>query len=112
MDYPYASLGPTLQVVVLVFLLVFAVALLGLLIFMAALPGRLAAKRNHPQAASVNLLGWLGLPTGVLWVVAMAWAVWNRSNSSNTNGTLHLEAQLSRLERAVGELEAKLGERA
>ena len=49
MDYPFISLGPTLRYVVLAFLIVFAVALLGFVVGLAALPGQLAKRRHHPQ---------------------------------------------------------------
>jgi hypothetical protein len=41
----------------------------------AGMPGRSARLRNHPEAEAISLLGWLGLPLGVLpWLVAMVWA--------------------------------------
>jgi len=39
------------------------------------LPGRIAYKRDHPQAAAVNVTGWLGVVTfGLLWPLALIWA--------------------------------------
>ena len=57
-------------------LLVFlAVAGIYLAITLAALPGRIAAKRNHPAAQAVNVAGWVTFFTGfVLWPVALVWA--------------------------------------
>jgi hypothetical protein len=39
------------------------------------LPGRVAQRRGHPQAAAINVAGWLGLATlGLLWPLALIWA--------------------------------------
>ncbi len=55
--------------VLLVLLLIWIVAKL------AALPGQTAAKRGHPQAEAINVLGWVGLFVGVApWLVALVWA--------------------------------------
>jgi len=50
---------------------------IGAIVFIeiAGLPGREARKRNHPSADAINLLGWLGLPLGIVgWLAAMTWA--------------------------------------
>jgi Protein of unknown function (DUF3302) len=57
-----------------VLLLVIGLAI-GAVIVLAMLPGKIARRRNHPQAEAINVLSWLGILTfGILWVVAMAWA--------------------------------------
>ncbi|WP_168212941.1 MULTISPECIES: DUF3302 domain-containing protein [unclassified Bradyrhizobium] len=39
------------------------------------LPGQLAHKWNHPQAAAINAMSWIGIATGgLLWPVAFIWA--------------------------------------
>jgi hypothetical protein len=39
------------------------------------LPGQLAHKWNHPQAAAINAMGWIGIATGgLLWPIALIWA--------------------------------------
>lgn len=57
---------------------VFAVLLVTaviIIVLLGQLPGRVAQKRGHPQAAAINVAGWLGLATGgVLWLVAIIWA--------------------------------------
>ena len=41
----------------------------------AALPGRIAVRRGHPQAAAVNVAAWISLITlGALWPLALVWA--------------------------------------
>jgi hypothetical protein len=54
MHYQFESLGPTLRIVVLVFLLAFALLLLGLIVLVAILPGKIAKARSHPQSAQRN----------------------------------------------------------
>jgi hypothetical protein len=57
---------------------VFAVLLLVAVIMVVTLgqlPGRIAQKRGHPQAAAISVAGWLGIATlGLLWPVALIWA--------------------------------------
>jgi hypothetical protein len=38
------------------------------------MPGKIAAQRKHPQAEAINVAGWLGLLTGIVWILAMIWA--------------------------------------
>jgi Protein of unknown function (DUF3302) len=57
---------------------VFAVLLaVGVIIIVSLgqLPGRIAEMRGHPQAAAINVAGWLGVATmGLLWPIALIWA--------------------------------------
>jgi len=54
---------------VLVVAVVVVVATLG------SLPGKIARKRGHPQAAAITVAGWLGLAAGgLLWPLALIWA--------------------------------------
>ncbi len=105
-EYQFESIGPSLRIVVLVFLLIFALIALAVVVALAALPGKIAAARSHPQAQAVNICGWLGLPTGILWVLALAWAFWNSKSQSNGN-QIDLE-QLSALERQIEMLEKSI----
>jgi hypothetical protein len=57
---------------ILVVLLVSATAIL---IAMAAAPGQIAKKRNHPWAEAVEVAGWVTLIFGfVLWPLSLIWA--------------------------------------
>lgn len=61
-----------LALVVMILLLVVAVVAAVLL---GGLPGRIAQRREHPQADAIRVCGWMGLLTlGILWPVAMIWA--------------------------------------
>lgn len=111
MEYAFESIGPALRYVVLVFMLVFAVVSLLLIVLLAALPGQLAKRAGHPQANAINVCGWLGLPTGVLWVVALVWAFTRRplpGSPDVPSTTDDLDAQLDRLERVIQRLEKQL----
>ena len=113
MEYQFESIGPALRVVVLIFLFVFVLGLVAMLAGIAALPGWVARKRNHPQAAAVNIGGWFGLPTGVLWVLAMVWAYMKYpSTTINSSAGVSidaqtLEAKVRRLEASIAKLEAQ-----
>ena len=50
-------------------------AVIGFLIWLAGLPGRIAIARNHPEAEAVQWMGYAGLlPTIYPWVQAFIWA--------------------------------------
>lgn len=111
MEYQFESLGPTLRIVVLIFLVAAAIAALGVIAALAALPGQIAVSRKHPQADAINTCGWLGLPTGILWVGAMVWAYLRTPSAGNVGGlqagSLHgIAEHLTALEKAVTALES------
>ena len=46
-----------------------------LIVLLGSLPGKIAAKRGHPQAAAVDAAAWISLVTfGALWPIAFVWA--------------------------------------
>jgi hypothetical protein len=79
------------------------------------LPGRIAQKRGHPQAAAINVASWLGLATGgVLWLLALIWAFLRPaadpsaagSHPAGPNRTADANAQLAQMQARVAALEA------
>jgi hypothetical protein len=59
------------------FIALIIIVTMAVLVFIeiAGMPGRSARARNHPEAEAIALLGWLGLPLGVVpWLVAIVWA--------------------------------------
>ena len=103
--FAFQSLGPTLSVVALVFMLVFLLLGLGVLLLLADLPGRIARQHGHPDAQAVRVAGWLGLPTGIVWVLAMVWA-YRPGTSRGPDNSVAFSEQVARLEQAVSQLEA------
>jgi hypothetical protein len=70
-DVTFDALDAFAFVVIAVILLVAVVIIVAL----GKLPGQLARKWGHPQAAAVNVAGWLGIATGgVIWPLALIWA--------------------------------------
>jgi len=54
---------------------VLIVAAVVVIVSLGKLPGQLARKWGHPQAAAVNAASWIGLATGgLLWPLALIWA--------------------------------------
>ena len=71
MDSSFGALDAFAFVVfaVLIFVGVIVVVSVG------KLPGQLAHKWGHPQAAAINAMSWIGIATGgLLWPVAFIWA--------------------------------------
>lgn len=103
MDFLFAPLGGAMHIFALVALFLFTGAAVYGLLYLAALPGKIAARRNHPQAAAVNICGWLGLPTGGFWLIALVWAFWNyRTDASADRKLIEL---VSQLEQTIAKLE-------
>jgi hypothetical protein len=54
---------------------VLLIAVVVIVVTLGSLPGQIAHKRGHPQAAAITVAGWLGLVTGgILWPLALIWA--------------------------------------
>ena len=66
-----------LDVFTLIVLAILVIGCIGVLLLLGMLPGKIAAKRNHPQSEAINICGWLGLLTGFLLPVAYIWAYTN-----------------------------------
>ena len=116
MEFQFESLGPTLRIVVLAFLFVFAILIVGLAVLLAMLPGWIAKARSHPQAEAVAVCGWIGLPTGILWVVALVWAFLRQTSNASqaavfTDSFAKLDAQMNALESSIAALESSRREK-
>ena len=54
---------------------VLLVAAVVVVVTLGSLPGQIAHKRGHPQAAAITVASWLGVATGgILWPLALIWA--------------------------------------
>lgn len=102
--YAFEAIGPAINAIALLGLLAFSLGFLYLVFELAGLPGRIAYGREHPRAEAVRVCGWLGVLTGVGWVVAIVWAYWHpRALGADA------EQIVSDLERAVTRLEQREG---
>jgi hypothetical protein len=56
-------------------LLVVVASTVAVVLFLAALPGRIAKSRHHPWAQAVTVAGWVTFFLGfALWPLALIWA--------------------------------------
>src|SRR5262245_46703179 len=74
MDFKLQAFGPFLHWLTLVVLCVVPVLAAYIVYRLGKLPGDIARSRNHPQADAINICGWMGLITLVLWPLALVWA--------------------------------------
>ena len=51
-----------------------AIGITAAVVVTGSLPGKIARQRNHPWPDAVNVAGWIGLATGILWPLALVWA--------------------------------------
>lgn len=64
-----------LMIFALVVLLVLVAAMIGIWVFLAMWPGKIARRRGHPKADAVAICGyWGGLTLGILMPLAFIWA--------------------------------------
>ena len=106
-----------------VFVFVVLAAIIAAIAFIAVklggLPGKIARKRNHPQADAINVCAWLGLVTlGVAWPVALIWAYTRpaqvamtdeKANAELTSAMGQMSERLSALEKKASNLTAQEG---
>lgn len=80
---PSAGVFVMLDYFALIILIVLLLTILAVIAGLGMAPGRIARKRNHPQADAVNVCGWFGvLSMGILLPVAFIWAFWDSQASS------------------------------
>lgn len=63
------------QIVTLALLMSTVVIFLTVLVAILTLPGRIAIKRNHPDAEAVRTMGLLGFMAVVPWMQAFIWSL-------------------------------------
>ena len=69
-----SSFGPLDAFAFVVFAVLIFVGMI-IVVSLGKLPGQLAQKWNHPQAAAINAMSWIGIATGgLLWPIAFIWA--------------------------------------
>jgi hypothetical protein len=103
-----------LDVFALVVLAVLLAAVVAVVVSLGSLPGAIARKRGHPQAAAVNAASWLGVATlGLLWPLAFIWAFYKPSAGADQAFAVHPDSteQLAHMQARLAALEAALRER-
>ena len=74
-----SSFGPLDAAAFVVFVVLTCVGVV-IVVSLGKLPGQLAQKWGHPQAAAINAMAWIGIATGgLLWPIAFIWAFTNVS---------------------------------
>jgi type VI protein secretion system component VasK len=86
-------------------LIIIAATLIVGFVVLAQLPGKMAAANNHPQAAAINMAGWLGLifTVGIVWIIAMIWAQTEPTAAALPN------KDVEALKTRIADLEGQLG---
>jgi hypothetical protein len=64
----------TLKIVSLGLILTCIVVIILFIVFVHTMPGKIARKRNNPQAEAIEILSLLGLLIFPLWMAALVWA--------------------------------------
>jgi hypothetical protein len=74
MSFKLQAFGPFLHWLTLGILALAPVLVAVVIYKLGSLPGSIARARRHPQAEAINVCGWMGIITIVLWPLAMIWA--------------------------------------
>jgi len=100
-----------IDIFALIVLLVLIVTVVVGVIVLAMLPGRIAAKNNHPQAAAINVAGWLGIIFGgVLWPLVLVWSMIKNPtiHTADSGAVKDLESENEALRQRIAELESNV----
>ena len=83
--------------------------LVYLVIALGDLPGKIAKERNHPQAAAITVMAWLGLlfTGGIVYIVAFVWAYYDYSHAIPVAGP-EAQAEIESLRNRIAALEQEL----
>jgi hypothetical protein len=117
MGFTLQGFGPFLHWMTLGALAVSPVLAAYVIYKLGSLPGTIARSRGHPQADAINICGWMGIITIVLWPIAMVWAhlVPGKPVSGVEPGASEdREALLAKLQQAsqrLAAIESKLAQR-
>jgi hypothetical protein len=81
-------------------------------VFLGSWPGKIAARRNHPQAEAIKMCGWLGILTmGILWPVAYIWAYANPIRTKVVDAPdSTLQTTINMMKQRIADVEAEMGQ--
>lgn len=95
-----------LDIFALIVMGVLLATVIGIVVFLGPLPGKIAADRGHRQAEAIKVLGWIGVVTlGGAWLVALVWAYTAPLSMPDSGGDL--ESRVADLERQLAGLTEK-----
>ncbi len=63
-----------LDILTITVLIVLTVLAGVVVVILGTLPGKIAKRRNHPQAEAINVASWLSIITVGLWPFVLIWA--------------------------------------
>jgi hypothetical protein len=108
MGFTLQGFGPFLHWLTLGILCVLPLLAAFVLYKLGGLPGTIARSRSHPQAEAINVCGWMGVITIVLWPIAMVWAYLRPGTSPVVEGLSQNNANsvVGRLQQASQRIEA------
>jgi hypothetical protein len=114
MGFTLQGIGPFLHWMTLGILVLFPILAAYVIYKLGGLPGSIARSRGHPQADAINVCGWMGVITIVLWPIALVWAhlVPGRPIAGGApNGQREQDALMAKLSQAstrLADIERKL----
>jgi hypothetical protein len=114
MQFTLQGVGPFLHWLTLGVLAVAPILIAYVIYKLGSLPGSIARLRKHPQADAINICGWMGIITIVLWPIAMVWAylVPGRPIAGLEPGAVEdraaLTAKLQQASQRIAAIESKL----
>ena len=79
-------------------------AIIAFVVWLAMLPGKIAFKREHSQAEAIRMAGWLGILTGIVWILALIWAYTRPGAGRQLDGE---NKQLSNIEGRLALIESR-----
>lgn len=108
MGFTLQGAGPFLHWLTLGVLCVMPILAAYVLYKLGGLPGSIARARGHPQADAINICGWMGIITLVLWPVAMVWAYLSPAKPATGKrlSETDIDAMVSKLQQASQRLAA------
>lgn len=92
-----------LDIFALVVMIILVALIIALVVVLGPLPGKIAKKRNHPQADAILVMGWIGFITlGVPWLIALVWAYTKPFQTDSSDS--QLEERVNSLENQLRQL--------
>lgn len=115
MGFTLQGVGPFLHWLTLAALCVMPVLAAYVLYKLGGLPGSIASARGHRQADAINICGWMGIITLVLWPIAMVWAYLSpakpaTAESASETDIIALVGKLRQASQRLAAIESRLPE--